>query len=88
MTNNSLHSVPRCLRTATSVVAACVALTVPAASAGASPAPDPHPANSSHLSTRDAVDHLRQAYRQAPLAQKLGVHEEIALLLATEKAAL
>lgn len=84
MTHHIRQSTARPLRRALFTVAAVGALALPAGSAGASPAPEPPPrAPANSVTVQEAVDELLQAYWSAPLAQKLGIHEEILLVVAT-----
>ncbi|MGO4596109.1 hypothetical protein [Terrabacter sp. 2RAF25] len=89
MTHHDSQPIARILHRALFTIAAVGTLAVPGASAVASPAPDPPPRpQTSTVTVPEAVDGLLQAYRSAPLAQKLGIHEEILLAVATGMPAL
>lgn len=84
MTHHDRQPIARILHRALLTTVAVGTLAVPVASAVASPVPDPPPRpQASTVTVPEAVDDLLQAYRSAPLAQKLGIHEEILLVVAT-----
>ncbi|HET8988712.1 MAG TPA: hypothetical protein VFN43_09400 [Humibacillus sp.] len=88
MRNRNVQAKVSSLR-ATVIIAAAGALALPAAWAGASPVPDPSPRTSSAaVGAADALDQLQEAYRTAPVEQRLRLHNAIVLVVNTGKAAL
>lgn len=89
MRNRNVQARVRNLRATASIIAAAGALALPTASAGASPAPDPSPLTASAaVGAADTLHQLQQAYRTAPVEQKLRIHNAIVLVVNTMDAAL
>lgn len=89
MRNRNAQTKLRNLHATALTIAAIGALVLPAASAGASPAPDPSPRTpSAAVGVADTLHQLQQGYRTAPFEQKLRIHTAIALVVNTGEVAL